>query len=328
MLLTRFDDSSLDATRRSIILYTALAIALYYYRPSVDLSALFDTKIAFAKESFAPSVYGFALLLSLLYLYFRLLVWLPLHESTRAKNFAELRESFRQETQKVITATAAAEEKYNQTTSKLRELEQANLGQTLENIEDAIQRYIAEAKRLQTQREDIRSDFLKMLAKFEGQVSEYPVNAPRRKLTKEEMDSLFQKVQTEFSKTSAALTGTISHPPAGNTEFNLPDFSTLFATAKTEKEILELLEGASKNLRNATVNFSFEDVNVLGISNLEIAIFAKWLPLSVISFGISAAIGLILKFEGWFDFIVLTFPLVFLAASIGFFAFRSRAKQR
>lgn len=86
-MLLKFDDTSHDATRRTIVYYAMLAVVLFYYKPSIDLKKLFDPWMNLQKQEIGPIAYGIALCFIFIYLAARHFSLLPLHNRLRKSQF-------------------------------------------------------------------------------------------------------------------------------------------------------------------------------------------------------------------------------------------------
>ncbi|WP_065325787.1 hypothetical protein [Tritonibacter mobilis] len=85
-MIRNFQDDSLPQTRRSIIFFTLMSLAVYYFKPqpSLEKLGLFSD---YAQDTISPQSLGGLVVIALLYLTYRLIDLIPVYQHNADKSF-------------------------------------------------------------------------------------------------------------------------------------------------------------------------------------------------------------------------------------------------
>lgn len=300
----KFDDTSLDATRRTIVLYSTITVVLYHYKPQVDLNKTINqTAFTFENTLIAPPLYGAFLLVCLVYLLARLLAWQPLHESKRNRDFKDFRDTLTVQYQKLENLLEKIRVQFADAQEALNEIDIQSLRDLLSSTLEASQQMQGVCKHLNTANTDLSSvldRFLVAAKDIQDHRRVYgPTDDPLRMLT-EEIAKVRSSIEAVDGGCGELAARTIKEFQRGlfvsdRTEsISLPQ-----ATKRNLEQANQAWNDAQKALDSFPAHIQHADLRASKISRLELVFFAQAMPIIFISVGCTAATGLLLGYSGW-----------------------------
>ena len=93
-MLRNFNDDSLPATRRSIVLFTIFAVTIHRFEPTIDLEEIGFFK-DLAQQTVEPQHFGVGFIFVFAYLLYRLVHFIPIYRHNADRVFEDFYRSLR-----------------------------------------------------------------------------------------------------------------------------------------------------------------------------------------------------------------------------------------
>ena len=319
MTLFRFDDTSLDATRRSIFLYAFISFVVYRYNPSWKPNdGLGRLGFEFHEATITSHSIAGVMVLVLSYLLIRFLVLLPIHRSAKSREFRDLRDRVEtnykeiQERQKSISSRqdalheSAKSLDHEEIINLVRQNQldwKTNVPNLLDRLRETSTRLEEYANRLSS--EDAHRKRLHYDTEIDTALRDLSIN------TKTGQNAEFKRdffLETEISKRVEELRDALSKAK--------PIFSLVIAGDPVHDKLARSIEQERRfiqgwndfvetHLSQIPAKFHTEDVSAKGRSEIEVLIFGTFVPLTASTLGLAFALESLFlapsdRFSIWF----------------------------
>jgi hypothetical protein len=297
MTLFKFDDTSLDATRRSIFLYAFISFVVYFYNPTWDLEkGLGKLGFTFEKAEVTSHSIAGAMLVVLVYLFIRFLMLLPLHRSAKNREFRDLRDRVETHYEKIHESQVRISKRQDSLNDHLKGFDPKEIGKLLKqnqldwapNVRHLVQRLQETSSQLQEylDRRPIAAETSKLdvaLRESTREPENRPDLSPGEKLFLE-TEILKQLVELQDALSRAKPCFSIVDPED-------PLHKQFAETREREKDFIEQWNAlVEKELSQVPASFYSEDVGAQGRSKTEIRWFGTFVPLAASTLGMFFAI--------------------------------------
>ncbi|WP_286193947.1 hypothetical protein [Tropicibacter sp. R16_0] len=299
-MLSRLDDSSLDSTRRTSIVFTAISLIIFTYTPSLDLESI--GFLDFSKSGYTEvptSAFAIVLFFALCYLMVRTIVWIPIHRNERNKSFESLNEYTKKYASKI---EEIFEPVFEENDTFKRNLSRINLEENrdlLAKLHSAMQGYNLLIKEFKDCVE-VGRDILHEIGKTGAGL--FPGNSAG--LPSAESEKILRKLY-EYNTQFPGIDLGVHHEAIK--ELSTKSLSSHEGLKEADVPLtfqkIQGLENSIKNYANTLEyqetllpeRFAHDEEQASKFSNLEMKIFAEWTPILVVSIGLTLNIQLILN---------------------------------